>query len=389
MHHNNLIQELLEGIPFPVYVVDVTSHEIIFTNGAHLSLHGSTINKICYQALFGEDEPCFFCKIDTLIDDAAKPNGKSCTFEHFNEANDHWYQLQEKAIIWHDDRTAKYSIAVDISSLKETQNELVAAHAELMLKNKEISQVVEKVQQQNIQLSNLNEDKNRYIGMVAHDLRNPLGSVLNYAEIILEEMGEITINEQNEILNLIIMAANEMITMVNDTLDCTAIERGHLKLNMRESCLATLIKRRLHICHYRAEIKRIQISHQLEFTHTLIIDENRIAQVLDNLLVNAIKFSASNTEIKVKLQLKDCNSVMISIQDQGPGITHSEIDNIFGEFKTTSNKSTNCEKSVGLGLAIVKKIIDEHHGQITVESEVGKGTTFYILLPIKLEINSS
>lgn len=276
--------------------------------------------------------------------------------------------------------TKPFSNAIITTRIKNHLS-LQRCSTELKKSNKRLEAMLA-TQQQNIQLLNLNKNKNQYIGIVAHDLCSPLGSVLNCAEIMLKDIDVITIDEQKDILNLIIIASNEMITMVNNLLDCNAIERGYLKLKKQESCLANLINHRIHICHYRADLKHIKISQQLEYTQILMIDENRIAQVLDNLLVNAIKFSESNTEIRVTSKLKHANIVVISIQDQGPGIPASEIDNIFGEFTTTANNPTNSEKTTGLGLAIVKKIINEHHGQITVESELGKGTTFHILLPI-------
>lgn len=138
MLENILFETHFSIIPFPIYVVDVGSCEIIFTNNAFRTLYGAPKDAPCYRALYGRDKPCLHCKVKQLITVEGKPNGQTLIFENYNDVDDHWYQMQEKAISWPDGRTAKYSIAVDITDLKTTQNRLAEAHAELALKNKEL-----------------------------------------------------------------------------------------------------------------------------------------------------------------------------------------------------------------------------------------------------------
>jgi len=138
MLENLLFETHFDIIPFDVYVVDVVSYKIIYMNRHFKERFGDHTGSCCHKTLYELDRPCAFCKIKGLISKDRRSNCKTYVFEHFNEVDDRWYQLHEKAICWPDGRTVKYSIAVDISELKETQNRLAEAHAELALKNREL-----------------------------------------------------------------------------------------------------------------------------------------------------------------------------------------------------------------------------------------------------------
>ena len=114
----------------------------------------------------------------------------------------------------------------------------------------------------------------------------------------------------------------------------------------------------------------------------ILIDGAKIEQVLNNLITNAVKFSPSGSVIEVLLA-KSENNAVIYVRDQGPGIPVAELDNLFKPFQRTSVKATAGEQSTGLGLAIARRIVLGHQGKVWVESEVGKGSTFYVLLPIE------
>ncbi|MFO7729025.1 MAG: GGDEF domain-containing protein [Desulfonatronovibrio sp.] len=141
MQENILFETHFDIIPFPVYVVDIESYQIIFNNHTFRREFGDHRGKICYKSLYGYDLPCPQCSIDKLVDENGKPNGQTVVFESFNESNQKWYQLQEKIINWPDGRKAKSSMAVDITELKITQNKLSEAHAELAIKNKEMERL--------------------------------------------------------------------------------------------------------------------------------------------------------------------------------------------------------------------------------------------------------
>ncbi|NDV25611.1 GGDEF domain-containing protein [Desulfovibrio sp. JC010] len=138
MLENTLFETHFNIIPFPIYVIDINSYEIVFCNSSFKAVFGDRTDNTCYEALYGHEAPCIDCRIPQLVDDKRGPNGLSLTVEKFNERNDRWYQLQEKALSWPDGRTVKHTIAVDITELKEVQNKLVEAHASLALKTRQL-----------------------------------------------------------------------------------------------------------------------------------------------------------------------------------------------------------------------------------------------------------
>ncbi|QLA18565.1 sensor domain-containing diguanylate cyclase [Desulfolutivibrio sulfoxidireducens] len=141
MIESTLFESHFDLIPFAIYAVDVATHEIIFSNKQFRELFGDHRGTSCHRALYDLDRPCAFCRIPDLVTRDGQPNGRTLVFEHFNDAADCWFQLQERAMAWPDGRVVKYSIAVDISELKKTQNQLAEAHAQLALKNKDLARL--------------------------------------------------------------------------------------------------------------------------------------------------------------------------------------------------------------------------------------------------------
>lgn len=133
-------ETVFDIVPFPIYVVDIATLRLINVNRAMRRRTGALPEEACYEAIYGKEKPCIFCPIAEMSA-SAEPIGKTVVFENFNDIDDCWYQLQETLISWFDGRTAKYSIAVDISRLKEMQNALSEAHAELSLKNRELERL--------------------------------------------------------------------------------------------------------------------------------------------------------------------------------------------------------------------------------------------------------
>jgi hypothetical protein len=233
------------------------------------------------------------------------------------------------------------------------------------------------------QLVELNELKNKFLGIAAHDLRNPIGIVKGYIEMVrLGFYGEVS-QSQIEIFKKVENTTGNMLNMVNDLLDISAIETGKLVMNPREVDLTAFLNESYEYNHLLALQKKIELKLELESDlPKLIMDPERINQVLTNLITNAIKFSYPGTVIMVKARRED-DSVHISVQDQGQGIPEDEISKIFQDFGRTSVRPTAGEKSTGLGLAICKRMVEAHGGSIWVESKAGEGSIFIFSLPVK------
>jgi signal transduction histidine kinase len=256
------------------------------------------------------------------------------------------------------------------------------AHVDLFIRiARHLSIAVEKsrMYQQVVELSEL---KSRLLGATVHDLRSPITILKGFLGVLSAGLvGELTA-EQREIVGRMKRQSESMIALINDLLDVHAVQAGRLELNRQEVDLAEYL-RDLHEANaLLAREKNIDL--RLEVgpdVPKVTLDPNRIAQVINNLVTNAIKFSHAETVVVLRATRRE-EGVEIAVVDQGQGIAPEEIPNLFAEFGKTTVKPTGGETSTGLGLAIVKRLVEAHGGQVRVESRPGEGSTFSFLLPI-------
>ncbi len=258
--------------------------------------------------------------------------------------------------------------AVDLyEELSRMNNELVNMHRELAKKNSALDE--------------LNKLKNEFLGIAAHDLRNPLGVIMGYSDALLDESEGALSDLQKMMLQEILSSSRFMLGLLNDLLDLSAIESGKVKLELVKSDLVSLVKKNVGLNNVIAHKKNINIGFsKTDDVPEILIDPSKIEQVLNNLISNAIKYSRTGTGINVTIS-KSTTEIIVSVADQGQGVPKEEVNNLFKPFQKISVKSTSGEKSTGLGLSIVSNLVRAHNGKIWVESEVGKGSTFYFSLP--------
>jgi len=241
-----------------------------------------------------------------------------------------------------------------------------------------INETTKELEEQNEALNFLNKQKNEFLGIAAHDLRNPITAICGFSKLLEDQIGD----ELKEYTGIITQESTKMLDLLNDLLDISKIEAGILELNKQEEDYIAVVKQSIWRNNFLAQNKKIQITSDFESpTQWLFFDSGKMEQVLNNLISNAIKFSYPDSTITVKVY-RENNRVVTQVIDQGQGIHEDEIDKIFYPFKKVSAKPTGGETSHGLGLAIVKKIIEAHDGQVGVKSEWGKGSIFCFTLPV-------
>ena len=240
-----------------------------------------------------------------------------------------------------------------------------------------------KLVEQNAHLERLNEEKNRFLGMAAHDIRNPLLAIEYFSKNLLDYFSGLS-DKHYEEAEHIYTSARFIQNLVNELLDFSTIESGKTELDLQLHDPGVLINETTKLNRLLAQKKDISIITKVSLEPVkILIDGSKMLQVLNNLLTNAIKFSNRNSEIEIGAHLNN-NTLHIWVKDQGQGIPDKEQENLFKPFVKTSVRSTEGEPSSGLGLAIVKRIIDAHQGQITVDSHVGEGTNFNLSIPFQL-----
>jgi signal transduction histidine kinase len=269
--------------------------------------------------------------------------------------------------------------------LKENGQSLYREHDsvqfdEISRLNNELVSMQRELASQNAELARLNTLKNQFLGMAAHDLRNPLQGILYYSTFLLDDPNKLDA-EQIEFLSVIRDQSQYMASLVDDLLDVSTIESGNLQLDLQAVDLIQLAKTNLNRNHPVAAHKNITLNLMTAAIPMVLLDPAKMEQVLDNLVTNAIKYSPPGSRVDILLQTSE-TGILLSVEDEGPGIPSDEMEKLFKPFQRTSAKSTGGEKSTGLGLAIVKRIVVGHGGRIWVESQAGAGSTFYVEIPI-------
>ncbi|GAB4285497.1 MAG: hypothetical protein Kow0029_32310 [Candidatus Rifleibacteriota bacterium] len=227
----------------------------------------------------------------------------------------------------------------------------------------------------------LNEMKNKFLGIAAHDLRSPLALVQSYIDMLDDDAVLEDKEKRQYLFGRAKATISRMLNLINDLLDISAIESGKLNLEMKPTDLSSFLQEIVSNHQITAKIKNIAVVGEIpDELPKVNIDTRRMAQAIDNLITNAVKFSPKGTTVKLKAEVED-GFVKISVIDQGQGIPEAEQAKLFQEFGKTSVRPTDGEKSTGLGLAIVKKIVVAHGGKVGVKSKEGIGSTFYLTIP--------
>jgi signal transduction histidine kinase len=237
-------------------------------------------------------------------------------------------------------------------------------HIELIKKNKELIQ--------------LHQDKNEFLGIVAHDLKNPLTAIEGLADMIEKSYDSLSQEDIMEMVTMIKMGSNQMFQLVQNLLDVNAIESGKMNLSLYTVDISPTVHWLINNYIDIAKAKNIALHVQnVEQPYCAYVDTKTVYQILDNLVSNALKYSPSGKNVYVRLQQNDC-IVRCEIQDEGPGLSEADQTKLFHKFSRLTPRPTNDEHSTGLGLFIVKKLVEVLHGKVWCKSQLGQGTTFVV-----------
>jgi signal transduction histidine kinase len=228
--------------------------------------------------------------------------------------------------------------------------------------NNELMAIQRELAKKNAELEHLNQEKNRFLGMAAHDLRNPLHNILLASEFLSEENPARLASQYQEFLEVIRTSSQFMVNMVDDLLDVAKIEAGKLNLDYAPEDLPNLVQKNLSRNRALAAKKGITLTLEAAPLPIVVVDAGKVEQVLNNLVGNAIKFSPSGSTIEMRLE-HESESFRLSVKDEGPGISAQAQANLFKAFQP-GRAGTHGEKSSGLGLVIVKRIVEGHGGRL-------------------------
>ncbi len=377
---SEFLNVLFDNINSALFIVDKEIKVREFNNAFSLLLNRraeDVIGKLCgnalgcaftvdENALCGEASYCMQCDIrKSLIAGFTKqiPTDKQHLVREFyiNGIKVLKYFLYTTRYISFDSREMILMIVDDITELEESRSLL---------------------EKQNEELKSLNKLKNEFLGIAAHDLRNPIGAIWSFSSILLDAGNTYTEFEKQKFIRMIADSSQFSLHLLNELLDIAKIESGKLEIHPEELDYKQLISTNIELNQIFARQKSIQIELILPDNFiSLKIDKIQINQVLNNLISNAIKFSEPGKIVLIEV-LREDEFIVTHVMDQGLGIPVEEQSKLFKVFSKTSVKTTAGERSTGLGLSIVKKIIHAHNGEIGVKSEPGVGSDFWFKLPL-------
>ncbi|WP_422443674.1 ATP-binding protein [Thermoanaerobacterium sp. DL9XJH110] len=222
--------------------------------------------------------------------------------------------------------------------------------------------------------------RREFVGNVSHELRTPLSYLQGYTEALIDDMVEDPV-EKKKYLNIILEETLRLRRLVNELLDLTQIETGHLNLKKDKISIRHLTERVIKKVTPIAEQKGIVLKTEFEELPLVMADEDRIEQVLINLIDNALRYSENGKEILIKARTND-GGVMVSVKDQGPGIPEDELPFVWERFYKVDKSRARHKGGTGLGLAIVKNIVEAHGGRVFAKNHPAGGTEFYFTLPV-------
>ena len=284
----------------------------------------------------------------------------------------------------------KRTLELQASNDELTQANMVIQHQKELLEeqtiivrrtNLELSSANIELRRINTELEQANMEKNEFLGIAAHDLKNPLAGMRGLVALLHHSSERLAMKDVEETAHILSRAIEKMFTIIKNLLDINAIETGNMRLRSEAFELSAVVADVVADYSIRADEKGIKLYFDAPY-HVLwaIGDTSAMAQVLDNIVSNAVKYSPSGRNVWVRV-VEQGAYLRVEVQDEGPGLSEDDKKRLFGKFVRLSAQPTGNEHSTGLGLSIVKRMVEAMSGKVWCESELGVGATFIVEIP--------
>jgi signal transduction histidine kinase len=238
------------------------------------------------------------------------------------------------------------------------------------------------LERDNTRLMEFAQIRDVFLSTASHELRTPLTSVIAYAELLSDHNGRLGQEDQAEFLNRLKTEAKRLHALVENILDLTQLETGKVQLNLQETGINHVVRSAVETSAVMAGKLNVRIEENYEPKEKPVsLDEVKIRQVVINLLTNAIRFSPEGGSVRISTMCSGAQMV-VSVTDDGPGVPGNDLQGIFALFDQGLRKSSTNSSGLGIGLYIAKQIVELHDGKVGVDTKPGKGSTFWVRLPI-------
>lgn len=368
------------------------------------------INPLSYEdEVIGVIEVALDCKEEDLIryrDFFRRANRNLATRIRFGQNHRMVRHLLEEAQVQHEELEAQQEelritneelvqktnllesseeeLRVQQEELTQINQELNRKAEELELRNQELHQAQQLIEQKIKEVEQASKYKSEFMANMSHELRTPLNSILILAKLLQDNKQHNLNEEQIKYAQVIHDAGSDLLQLINQLLDLAKIEAGHIELNISEIEAELFVKELQELFRAIAEDKNITFRTSIakKVPKTFLSDEYRLQQVIKNFLSNAFKFTEPGGEVRLDIQLQS-NNLYFDVIDTGKGISKDKQDLIFEAFRQEDGSTSRKYGGTGLGLSISKELASLLGGRITLESEVGKGSKFTLILPLQ------
>lgn len=321
-----------------------------------------------------------------IIDVIQKSNNY---FQAIIKTNQKIFEIINKIIKFEDGQNplAKLAIIIDISDkyqLQEQLNQHISRLEDttklLEFRTRDLLAVNEKLENTQKDLEKAIATKDKFFSILAHDLRSPFTALLGYTNILKEEFNDLSKDEMKYFIDQAHDVAQNTYNLLLNLLNFSRIQTGRFEFNPQLHTFDTILNQVINLLQGNLNAKSITVIKEYDNSIQVYADDKMLTSVLQNIIGNAIKFSNPSSKIYIKAQIEN-NNFSLMIRDEGIGMTQENLNCLFKIEQIFSKEGTNKEQGTGLGLIICKEFIEIHKGKIWAESELNKGTTFFISLP--------
>jgi two-component system cell cycle sensor histidine kinase PleC len=290
------------------------------------------------------------------------------------------------------------SVGTDITPLKQQEERLLLSERELMMTVRDLQKERLLAEQQSQRLADLadkygrektraeaaSRSKSEFLANMSHELRTPLNAIIGFSQVMENQMfGPIGAEKYVEYSRDIFKSGQFLLDVISDILDMSKIEAGRIQLEIQKTSIPDMIEETVKLVADRARESKVTIVRDGPKKLDVEADKRALKQILINLTSNAVKFTPEGGEVRVTVAARD-NNATISIADTGIGIPPRDIEKLGRPFEQVENQFTKSKGGSGLGLAISRSLVELHGGSLTIESEIGKGTTVTVTLPMAI-----